>query len=128
MDLENLIGRSVEFFGISESHTNQSKGEAFLIKLGANAFQINRYEPDSWRSMCGEIETVDLSSYQKLEFFKFSLAKVRVEVIEECDGLPAEGYRLVDIKDGHVWLTFGTVYYDEWYPYFYHSYEPKPQY
>ena len=32
---------------------------------------------------------------------------------------------VVDVEDGHVWLTFGTEWYDDYYPMFRFEYKPK---
>lgn len=37
---------------------------------------------------------------------------------------PNEGYKLVSILTGHVWLEFGTEYGDSYYPSFYFRYTP----
>ncbi len=47
-------------------------------------------------------------------FFKEPIARVRVEEFEEND---EEGYRLIDVYDGHCWVEFGDNLEDPYYPF-----------
>jgi hypothetical protein len=46
-------------------------------------------------------------------------------VAEEYDDNYSNGVRFVDVKDGHVWLRFGTDNTDDYYPYFVFEYKPR---
>lgn len=111
MNFEKAVGEVFGFYGID--------GNTF--KLGGHVFEAVEDENDGYRSMLGEVATRDNPS--GLIFFKRSIAKVKV--VETNNSHEFVGYELVDVEDGHVWLRLGTDEYDDYYPCFIFSYQPK---
>jgi hypothetical protein len=108
MDFKELVGKVLGFYGVD--------GNAF--KTGRYVFEAVEDENDGYRSMMrGVAEVKDPSG---LIFFKRRVATVRVEEDSEFDG-----FRLVDVADGHTWLRLGTDHADDYYPMFRFDYEPK---
>jgi len=109
MSFDEVIGKEFSFYGVDN--------EAF--KLGKLVFEAVEDENDGYRSCLGSVEVKDPSG---LIFFKRSLARVKVVATEVGD---FDGYHLVDVADGHVWLRFGTDHCDDYYPCFIFDYSPK---
>lgn len=107
--LAGLVGKTVGFYGVDN----------LCFKLGRKVYEAVEDEDDGYRSYFGSVEVVDANG---LIFFQRALATVRIEEWAEGD---SEGIALVDVKDGHVWLRFGTDYSDGYYPYFFFTYEPR---
>lgn len=107
--LADLVGKEFAFYGVDNE----------CFKLGDQVFEVLENEDDGYRSYLGSVEVVDREG---LIFFRQPLATVTVE---EFDDGSNEGYRLVDTADGHVWLSFGTDYYDDYYPMFRFEYQPR---
>jgi len=63
-----------------------------------------------------------------LIFFQTPLARVRVEDCTSGHYGTFDGYNLVDVTDGFVWLTFGTDNCDDYYPMFCFNYQHKGEY
>lgn len=108
MGFKDLIGEEVSFYGV-DNHE---------FKLNDTVYEAIEDESDGWRSYLGSIETVESDGI----FFSIPLAVVRVG---EFDDGHTDGFSLVDVEDGHVWLEVGTGNYGDWYPYFTFSYYPK---
>lgn len=81
------------------------------------AFEAVEDPDDGYRSMLKDIPRVPLTGHI---FFRQPIARVRIE-----EDTALEGYRLIDTKDGHVWLRFGTDRSDDWYPMFTFDYRPR---
>jgi hypothetical protein len=109
--------------------------EADFYGVDSHCFKLNNYvfeaveDPDDgYRSCMAEIQMKD--NIDNLIFFGTPIGRVRVE---ECsretnyaDGIRClDGYKLVDIEDGHVWLRFGTDESESYYPSFFFNYQTK---
>jgi len=112
-----LEGMDLEYFGCDSA--------AYEFKLDGIIFKVLEDPDDGYRSHLGVIDYGDQSDSI---FFRHSLGKVRIETFDtrKRQGR-CEGYRLVDISDGHVWLEFGTDNADDYYPYFVFRHMPKQQ-
>lgn len=107
---EDMKGEEHGFYGVDN----------YMFKLGRWVFEAIEDEEDGYRSHLESIAHVGLPDMAI--FRDRSVATVR---IEEFDETTCEGYKLVDVKDGHVWLVVGTENTDDYYPYFVFHYEPK---
>ena len=90
-------------------------------------FKVLEDPDDGYRSHLGAIE---YGAQSNSIFFRQPIAKVTIktyygENIEYSQG--NEGYRLVDVDDGHIWLEFGTDNTDDYYPMFVFNHYPKEQ-
>jgi myo-inositol-hexaphosphate 3-phosphohydrolase len=108
MKFEELIGKELKFYGVD--------GNTF--KLENTVFEALENEDDGYRSYLKSVEVKDPSG---LIFFRRSIAKVRMETGEG----DFDGFRLVDVKNGHTWLRLGTDRGDCYYPHFVFEYTPK---
>ncbi len=106
----DIVGKKFGFYGVDGN----------LFKLGRWIFEALEDEQDGWRSSLDDIERRDQSD---AIFFKRALAQVEVQEFDEEYG--DDGWRFVDVKDGHVWLAIGTNYNDDYYPCFYFRYHAK---
>lgn len=88
------------------------------FKLGANVYEAIEDESDGYRSMLQEIKSVE----QQPQDVFFERRLDTVKMIEDSDG---HGYKVVSVKDGHIWLVMGTDNYDDYYPYFVFNYTPR---
>ncbi|MBK26115.1 MAG: hypothetical protein CME70_19110 [Halobacteriovorax sp.] len=115
-----LEGMELEYFGADDA--------AHEFKLDDIIFKVLEDPDDGYRSHLGVIE---YGSQSNSIFFRTSLGKVRIEVYDgekrgDSWGSEAcQGYRLVDVNDGHIWLEFGTDNMDDYYPYFVFRHMPK---
>lgn len=111
------IGLEADFYGV----------DCNSFKLDNCVFEAVEDENDGYRSMMSELRVVGEEEVNKLIFFKTPVARVRVE--DESEGTYSshtfDGYKLVDVKDGHIWLTFGTDNSDNYYPSFSFYYQTK---
>lgn len=105
MNFEELNGKKFNFYGASEHQ----------FKLNSTVWEALEAEDDGYRSYLRSIERKASDAI----FFRRPIA--RVMVVVEND----ETYKLVDVKDGHEWLRFGTEHSDTYYPWFYFTYQPK---
>ena len=115
-NFEDFDNEEVWFYGVDNNH----------FKIGCHVFEAIEDESDGYRSYLGCIAPVGLPDM--LIFRDSPLAKVRVEKHKVNDTGPwaiFEGWRLIDIKDNHIWLTTGTNYADDYYPFFVFDYQPK---
>lgn len=114
-EFDALIGQVLPFYGVDGTH----------FKLGDVIYHAAEDESDGYRSFLGCIDVVEPGN---LIFFSEPLAAVRVEDYDEVppdESDRDEGFRFVDVTDGHVWLKVGTNDYDDYYPYFVFEYQPK---
>ena len=117
--LETLIGIDLDFYG--------AESQAFMVD--GVVFEVLCDPDDGYRSHMAGVLARKPKDYN---FYKKSFATVRIEKIsvEERDAGSVErmhGYQLIDVKDGHVWLIFGTEWYDDYYPMFRFQYTPKQE-
>ena len=108
----SLLGMPLEYYGAdSGEHT---------FNIDGITFKVIENPDDGYRSYLGPI---DYSGTHSSLFFKQPIAKVKI--VEFSDESPShdndvwinqldQGYRLIDIEDGHVWLQFGTANYDDY--------------
>jgi hypothetical protein len=87
------------------------------FKLGKQVFEAIEDPEDGYRSCLGSIEVKDPKG---LIFFKTAVDTVKV-----VDAAEYSGFKLVSVKDGHVWLEVGTDYSDNYYPCFVFTYTPR---
>lgn len=108
-EFRKVLGKKRRFYGVDN----------YCFKLGNQVFEALEDESDGYRSY---LDSVEVRETDGLIFFRTPLATVMAEEYE--DGC-AEGVRLVDVRDGHVWLSFGTNYVDDYYPCFFMHYQPR---
>ena len=117
-----LFGMDLDYYGADEADST--------FKVDGIVFKALEDPDDGYRSYLGAI---DYSEQHSSIFFKSAIARVRLERFEiekrdDEDSMHVRaqaGYRLVDLDDDHIWLTFGTDYYDDYYPYFIFKHTPK---
>jgi hypothetical protein len=117
--LETLIGIELDFHG--------AESQAFMVD--GVAFEVLEDPDDGYRSHMAGVMARSGKGYS---FYEKPFATVRIEKIniEEREAGSVErmhGYQLIDVKDGHVWLVFGTEWYDDYYPMFRFQYTPKDE-
>ena len=116
----SLEGAVMDYYGSDDA--------AHEFKLDDIIFRVLEDPDDGYRSHLGVIEYGDQSN---AIFFRTSLGRVRIETyagdVDDGHGNSQnnQGYRLVDVVDGHVWLEFGTDNTDDYYPYFVFRHTPK---
>ncbi|HEY8889800.1 MAG TPA: hypothetical protein VIM70_06060 [Clostridium sp.] len=108
MDFDKLVDLELtfHFYGVCNNQ----------FKLDSNVYEAMEDPDDGYRSYMESVEVVDSDGI----FFDTPISTVKIEGADSI-----EGYRLIDIEDGHVWLEFGTEDWGGWYPYFVFNYEPK---
>ena len=129
---KSLEGLELDYYGADAGdHT---------FKVDDVVFKVLEDPDDGYRSHLG---TIDYTKEHNSIFFRTPVARVRIETYDtaepddrpsrnergeddydDCDGVN-EGYRLVDVTDGHVWLEFGTHNYQDYYPCFAFTHWPK---
>ena len=114
--MEFKLELEADFYGVDTT----------TFKLDKYIFEVVENPSDGYRSSMQEIRMKDDTT--GLIFFQTPLAKIRVE--NRTDGRRGDincfnGYNLVDVKDGFVWLTFGTDESDSYYPQFEFFYQHK---
>ena len=107
--MDDLQGKKFGFYGVDNN----------CFKLGRKVYEAIENEDDGYRSF---LESVEVVADEGI-FFDRPLGYVEVK----CSGPRNyfDGYLLVDVKDGHVWLRVGTDKCDDYYPYFVFDYQPK---
>lgn len=113
--MNKLVGKEFSFYGVCNNE----------FKLGRTVYEALEDEDDGYRSCLKDVHEV---SGSKGIFFKRPLARVRVEETDTRTsdyGQSFDGWRLVDVEDGHVWLVVGTDNFDDYYPCFTFDYHPK---
>lgn len=115
-NLNDLVGKSMGFYGVDSNY----------FKIGSHVFEVREDPDDGYRSAMRDVLEVFPKefpeSWVKPIFFSNRVATVEVEVFNDVD---FEGYQLVDVDTGYVWLTFGTDYHDSYYPCFVFEYTPE---
>lgn len=123
-DFERLVGQEFDFYGVDNT----------TFKLNDTIWNAIEDESDGYRSYLGSVEAeVRPDSI----YFDRPLARVMLVWLDEYtekdqsgryDALSYfSGWRLVDVVDGHVWLTVGTDQMHDYYPCFMFTYNPKLQ-
>jgi len=115
--MEFDIGLEADFYGV----------DCNSFKLDNCVFEAVEDESDGYRSCMAEVRMKD--DIKGLIFFQTPLARIRVE--ERSEGRynhEFEGYNLVDVNDGFVWLTFGADDPHDYYPSFEFFYQHKHEY
>lgn len=111
-DFEDFLleGHELDFYGVC----------ADCFKIDDMIFEAIRDRDDGYRSYLDSIRLKGDAETNNLTFFRRPIARIRLErrVVKGDFG----GYVLVDINDGHVWLTVGTDYSDSYYPCFVFAY------
>jgi hypothetical protein len=107
-DFEKLIGQEFDFYGVDNA----------AFKLGDRVWLAIEDEDDGYRSYLGSIEQRETKGFT---FFATPLDCVRIDTDASID----DGFRLVSVADGHVWLEVGTDNVNDYYPYFVFRYEPR---
>lgn len=119
MKFEDLVVKEFYFYGVDNNS----------FKIGVHIFEAEEDEDDGYRSFLRSVEVKDPAG---LIFFGTPIATVRVADLDEISSDRYEtrplhdGYQLIDVDDGHVWLRFGTDVSDDYYPCFIFDYMPKP--
>jgi hypothetical protein len=115
---QNLAGSILDYYG--------ADGGDNTFNVDGIVFKVLEDPNDGYRSMLG---TIDYTDQHTSIFFKKPISKVRIVIYDsekdESEYSYNQGYRLVDVDDGHVWLEFGTHNYDDYYPYFIFRHMPK---
>ena len=115
--METLVGIDLDFYG----------AESQAFKVDGVVFEVLEDPDDGYRShMAGVLARSD----RDYNFYDKPFARIQIEKISDDVGSQdtdekMHGYRLVDVEDGHVWLSFGTEWHDDYYPMFSFSYTPK---
>ncbi|MBI4450162.1 hypothetical protein HY634_03825 [Candidatus Uhrbacteria bacterium] len=115
MTFEETVGKEFNFYGV----------DGLKFKLGKSVFEAVEDPDDGYRSLLGSVEVRHLSGCL---FFQRPVARVRVVEVNDERGSNQRdfvGFHLVDVADGHVWLRLGTDDYDDYYPGFVFTYQPK---
>ena len=115
-----LDGLELDYYGADAGdHT---------FKVDDVVFKVLEDPDDGYRSHLG---TIDYTKEHNSIFFRTPVARVRIETYDHHDeedwggSQKNQGYQLVDVVDGHVWLQFGTHNYDDYYPCFEFTHWPK---
>ena len=107
-DFDKYTGKKFNFYGVDNN----------CFKLNDKVLEAIEDDTDGYRSMLGTIEVSGKGGI----FFRLPIAKVIVKKVDDGDN---DGYELIDSKDGHTWLSFGTNRSSSFYPCFYFNYQPK---
>ena len=114
VDIQSFEGEEFRFFGA----VNNTIGLA-LQGQGRRAFEVIEDPKDCYRISLDHVKEVPSAG---VGLFARSIARVKL-LSEACEY--NKTWQLVDVKDGHVWLRFGTGYADGYYPCFIFEYTPK---
>ena len=118
LNFQNLEDSELDYYGADTGDNT--------FKVDGIVFKVLEDPDDGYRSHLGAIDYTD--KHDSI-FFHTPVARVKITVyderVEDGYGQLNHGYRLVDIKDGHVWLEFGTHNYDDYYPCFIFRHFPK---
>jgi hypothetical protein len=117
MKIDDVLNKKVGLCGVD--------GNAFCLLIDGKrvAFEAIEDESDGYRSMLEDVPQVKLKGHI---FFRTPVASVVVKRRESSDrsGCGFDGYVVEDMKDGHIWLEFGTNRDDGYYPLFVFRYVP----
>ena len=110
----SMVGYVYDFYGVDNN--------TFCIGIAGQrcAFEALEDESDGYRSY---LDNVVVSMKDHI-FFQTPIAKVHLEAHTQN---AFEGWALLDVDDGHVWLLVGTDNTDDYYPSFTFTYQPKAQ-
>jgi hypothetical protein len=109
MIFEEQVGKKFNFYGVCN----------YEFKLDDTVWEAKENPDDGYRSYLGSIEVKESAGI----FFIQPLAEVEIVAVGEDE--VTDGYRLVDVIDGHVWVEVGTDHTCNYYPYFVFNYFPK---
>lgn len=112
IDIDLLLKTPTKVYSYYGANCNE-------FKLGRKVYEVIEDEDDGYRSCMKELVLVDEPTGI---FYKRAFAKV---TLRESNAGCNDFYELVDVKDGHVWLTFGTDYSEDYYPCF--VFDPHPK-
>lgn len=108
------LGKAMAFFGVDNNQ----------FKLDGIVYEALEDPSDGYRSYLGSVEVKDTSTSI---FFPNPIDVVYVtedNVQKDRAERASEGYKVISAITGHVWLEFGTEYFDAYYPSFYFNYTP----
>jgi hypothetical protein len=108
VDFNSLIGQTAKLY-LTAPNVN-------TFQLGSILFECIENENDGYRSAMKEIKVLKDNAFTDKNKF---LEEVSIESGDY--GL----YKLVG-SDNHVWLIFGTIHSDSYYPSFIFNWTPKP--
>ena len=141
--MEMAMNHFLSFYGtVLDYYGADAADKTFMVdKI---VFKVLEDPDDGYRSYLGTMDyTNDHRDRAKSIFFKNPIAQVKImpfdhdpghdredqrpgELIVDYFGRQAtNGYKIVDVIDGHVWLEIGTDYTDDYYPYFVFRHQPK---
>lgn len=111
-----------DFYGVDDTRF----GIGTRGSLICTVFEAIDDRSDGYRSY---LETIEVS-HKNVILFHRPIAVVRIEKVEHSNNETATsydfcGYNLIDISDGHTWLSVGTDYSNDCYPRFIFSYYPR---
>ena len=112
------VGSEHDFYGICHNQ----------FKLGDTVWEAVEDPDDGGRSYLDSIQVAESDGI----FFRNPVARVRVEAFTRGDpkhftGDAADGFQLIDVSDGHIWLEVGTNMTINAYPCFIFRYAPKSE-
>ena len=114
---QNLTGLELDYYGADAGDNT--------FKVDDIVFKVLEDPNDGYRSCLG---TIDYTDEHNSIFFRTPIARVRIETYEGRNreySQGDQGYQIVDITDGHVWLEFGTDNTDDYYPCFVFRHTPR---
>lgn len=108
-NFDSLVGKKHKFYGVDNNQ----------FKLDKVVYEAIEDESDGYRSYMDSVIAKDV---EKSIFFQRAISDVWL--VQEDDGY-FDGYKLIDVADGHIWLRFGTDKSEDYYPWFVFEYSPK---
>lgn len=109
MQAEAALRTGYKFYGVDST----------CFKLDKTVYEVVEDPADGYRSMLGTIAEVPKEG--KI-FFRTAIDQVKL-VRDHSEYF--DGWKIVSVRDGHVWLTFGTDENDDYYPCFVFEYTPR---
>lgn len=109
VDIEQLQGQVFDFYGAEDN----------VFKLDDKVYEAIENPDDGYRSYLGSTEVLGDHNFI---FYRTPVAKVKVVMVDYDSFV---GYKLIDVDDGHCWLSVGTNHTDDYYPMFVFRYEAK---
>ena len=113
-EFDELVGKILDLRGVDGN----------FVSLDGMAWEAIEDHDDGYRSSLGVIKCA--RNHRELIFQIFPFAQVRLVKIESREREYFDGYHLVDVVDGHLWLKIGTDHSDSYYTWFVFQYDPKP--
>lgn len=106
-------GKKLKFYGMDNN----------FFKLDDEIYEAIEDESDGYRSYLQEIKpTTDEEAEANLIFFQNPVDTVKI--VDVTDNT-FNGYEIVSVDDGHVWLKVGTDNIDDYYPSCIINYNPR---